>query len=127
MHPDLLGATVSAHPSGEETSGRGLTNVPASADDPVGGSEQTMHRSRRKRIQRDATQIECLACGATRVVSGFATHQTGECPRCRYVGWTYSDELDGSTRRMIMNGEFALSADGSGARGGTVRRDRPPA
>jgi hypothetical protein len=66
-----------------------------------------MPSSRRKRIEREATQIECLACGATRVVSGLEVHATGECPRCRYLGWTYSDELDGTTRRMIMNGEFA--------------------
>ena len=83
-----------------------------------------MPRSRRKRIKREATQIECLACGATRVVSGLATHETGECPRCRYLGWTYSDELDGTTRRMIMNGEFALSEAGSTARSGTALRGR---
>jgi uncharacterized paraquat-inducible protein A len=71
-----------------------------------------MPSSRRKRIQRKATQIECLACGATRVVSGLGTHETGECPRCRYLGWTYSDELDGTTRRAIMNGEFALNGAG---------------
>jgi hypothetical protein len=59
--------------------------------------------SYRERDEREATQIECLACGATRA---FA-HDTAECPRCGYLGWTYSDALDGSTRRMIMNGAFA--------------------
>ena len=49
-------------------------------------------------------QIECLACGETRVVFGA---KTGECPQCRYVGWTFSDELDSMTRRKILNGEFA--------------------
>ena len=50
-------------------------------------------------------QIECLACGETRVVFGT---KTGECPQCRYVGWTFSDELDSMTRRKILNGEFAV-------------------
>lgn len=86
-----------------------------------------MPSSRRKRIRHEATQIECLACGATRVVSGLAMHETGECPRCRYLGWTYSDELDGTTRRMIMNREFALSEAGSTLRSGTVLRGRHPA
>jgi hypothetical protein len=49
-------------------------------------------------------QMACLACGETRVVSG---HETGECPRCHYVGWAYTDDLDGSTVRMIMNGVLA--------------------
>jgi uncharacterized paraquat-inducible protein A len=66
-----------------------------------------MHAPYRKANEREATQIECLACGATRVVFGLGTAETGECPRCHYLGWTYSDELDGSTRRMIMNGAFA--------------------
>jgi hypothetical protein len=39
-------------------------------------------------------QIACLACGETRVVIG---PQSGECPRCHYVGWTYAEELDAST------------------------------
>lgn len=76
-------------------------------------------------MRRQATQIECLACGAKRLVSGLATHETGECLRCRYVGWTYSDELDGTTRRAIMNGEFALK-DGVASQSGTVHRGRRP-
>ena len=54
-------------------------------------------------------QIECLACGAKRVASGIGHAESGECPRCRYLGWTYSDDLDGSTRRLIMNGGLARS------------------
>jgi hypothetical protein len=49
-------------------------------------------------------QIECLACGAERVLEPGT--ETGECPRCGYLGWTYSEELDPATRRMIMNGAF---------------------
>jgi uncharacterized paraquat-inducible protein A len=58
---------------------------------------------------RRSTKIECLACSATRLVSGIGHAETGECPRCHYLGWTYSDELDGSTRRLIMNGGLAAS------------------
>ncbi len=80
-----------------------------------------MPSPRRKPIKQEATQIECLACGATRVVTGLATLETGECPRCRYVGWTYSDELDSTTRRAIMNGEFALNGAGPTVRLRTAR------
>ena len=54
-----------------------------------------------------ATQIACLACGETRVVFGQSLVETGECPRCHYLGWTFADELDGWTRRQIMNGRLA--------------------
>ena len=64
-------------------------------------------------------QIECLACSATRVVSGIGHAETGECQRCHYLGWTYSDELDGSTRRLIMNGGFATAP-------AAHRHPRPP-
>jgi hypothetical protein len=60
------------------------------------------------RPQPSPTQIECLACGAVRVVHGLRKEDTGECPRCHYVGWAYSDELDGTTRRQIMNGSLAV-------------------
>jgi len=49
-------------------------------------------------------RLACLACGETRVVVG---PETGQCPRCEYLGWAYADELDGTTRRQIMNGAFA--------------------
>ncbi len=81
-----------------------------------------MPTSRRKRMRRQATQIECLACGATRVVKGHGTAETGECPRCRYLGWTYSEGLDGTTRRMIMNGNFGLGSAESSSDGAPARR-----
>jgi hypothetical protein len=59
---------------------------------------------------RSSLQIECLACSATRVVTGIGHAETGECPRCHYLGWTYSDDLDGSTRRLIMNGGLAAAS-----------------
>ena len=55
------------------------------------------------RPKRESRRIACLACGETRVAPGV---ETGECPRCHYLGWTYVEELDGSTRRLIMNGAF---------------------
>jgi hypothetical protein len=63
---------------------------------------------------RAPTKIECLACGETRIVYGLGRGDTGECPRCRYVGWGFSEELDSLTRSQIMNGAFAgRSADRS--------------
>jgi hypothetical protein len=60
-----------------------------------------------KRFQQPGAQIACLACRFPRVVFGFATGETGDCPRCGYRGWDYSDELDGSTQRSIVAGAFA--------------------
>jgi hypothetical protein len=70
--------------------------------------------------ERNLRQIACLACSATRVVFGTTLAETGECPRCRYVGWTYSDDLDGTTKRMIMNG---LLANGTTRMPHSVARD----
>jgi hypothetical protein len=56
---------------------------------------------------RYPAQIECLSCGEVRSVHGFGRTDTGECPRCHYVGWAYADELDERTQRQIMNGSFA--------------------
>jgi uncharacterized Zn finger protein len=48
-------------------------------------------------------RVECLSCGARRVV--VAAHQghtdTGECHRCGYVGWAGSDDLNPSARRQL--------------------------
>jgi hypothetical protein len=53
---------------------------------------------------REPRRIACLACGETRILLGV---ETGECPRCHYLGWVEAEELDGSTQRLIMNGAFA--------------------
>jgi ribosomal protein S27AE len=48
-------------------------------------------------------RIECLRCGEVRVLHP-ASHQRldgGECPRCRYVGWAPSAELDETIRRRL--------------------------
>lgn len=44
--------------------------------------------------------IECLCCGQTRIVSG-RPRETGECPRCSYLGWAYSTDLSETERRML--------------------------
>jgi hypothetical protein len=67
---------------------------------------------------RPPIAIECLACGAVRIVYGVALGQTGECQHCRYLGWTYSDDLDGSTRRLILNGGLAHPPGSRGKPGG---------
>jgi hypothetical protein len=54
------------------------------------------------------TRIVCLACGALRAVESPQRENTGECPSCRYLGWTYADDLDRSTRHLIINGFFAV-------------------
>lgn len=59
--------------------------------------------------------IACLACGETRVVFGIGSG-TGECPRCHYVGWTYVDDLDVYTRRLIMNRVLARRSAGAALR-----------
>ena len=83
---------------------------------------QTPRGKSGKRTSEQATLIECLACGAQRVVFGIESDDTGECPRCRYLGWTYSDDLDGTTRRMIMNGAFAGATAGRPGSEAAVRR-----
>ena len=72
------------------------------------GSLRADYRGRSMKEHSNPTQIECLACGATRIVFGMGRTDTGECPRCHYLGWGFSDDLDGSTRRQIMNGALAV-------------------
>jgi hypothetical protein len=74
---------------------------------------------------RSPTQIECLACGARRVVFGLGRAETGECPSCRYLGWGFSDDLDGLTRRQIMNGALAVPPS-ERPRYGEIRRANRP-
>ena len=59
-----------------------------------------------KRFKQAGKQIACLACRLPRVVFGFGASDTGDCPRCGYRGWDYSDELDGFTQRSIADGAF---------------------
>ena len=61
-------------------------------------------------ILAEPRQIECLACSAVRVVFGTGPGETGACECCGYVGWTYAEDLDWMTTRMIMNGMLARPA-----------------
>ena len=40
-------------------------------------------------------QVECLRCGKQR------DYRDDECPRCGYVGWAWSSELDERDRRRL--------------------------
>jgi transposase len=42
--------------------------------------------------------VECLRCGETREISG---RDTGECPRCEYVGWALVADLTEKLRRVL--------------------------
>ncbi len=46
---------------------------------------------------------ECLGCGQTRtVLAGLHRRaDAGECPRCRYVGWAASADVDETLRRRL--------------------------
>lgn len=47
--------------------------------------------------------VECLRCGLPRRVRGEVMHAlgAGHCPRCDYVGWASSEELDEDERRAL--------------------------
>ncbi|HMI99943.1 MAG TPA: hypothetical protein VK488_08935 [Gaiellaceae bacterium] len=47
--------------------------------------------------------LECLGCGARRfVLSPVRSNlETGECPRCGYVGWASPNDLNEFTRRAL--------------------------
>jgi hypothetical protein len=46
----------------------------------------------------DVRILECLRCGDTREVAG---RDTGECPRCEYVGWAPVADLSEKLRRVL--------------------------
>jgi len=50
-----------------------------------------------------SNSLECLGCGARRFVLARADSrlETGECPRCGYVGWAGATELTEFTRRAL--------------------------
>jgi hypothetical protein len=51
--------------------------------------------------------VECLNCGCPRIVpSTLYAMGAGHCPRCDYVGWAASDELDEDDRQALR--EFPL-------------------
>jgi ssDNA-binding Zn-finger/Zn-ribbon topoisomerase 1 len=46
----------------------------------------------------DKVIVECLRCGACRTT---AQRDAGECPRCGYVGWAASADIDEPLRRAL--------------------------
>jgi hypothetical protein len=47
-------------------------------------------------------RVECLSCGARRIVAGGPRHgDPGECHRCGYVGWAASKDLTAAARRLL--------------------------
>jgi Zn-finger nucleic acid-binding protein len=48
-------------------------------------------------------RVECLRCGSERFLDRPARRQidADACPRCEYVGWAPSEELDETLRRRV--------------------------
>jgi hypothetical protein len=48
-------------------------------------------------------RVECLGCGGLRILHTGSQQRLdgGECPRCKYVGWAPSAELDETLRRRV--------------------------
>ena len=65
------------------------------------------HRERATDKHGSSRSIECLACGDVRTAQGTSAGATGECPRCGYLGWAFTSQLDAPTKRMILNGGLA--------------------
>ena len=51
----------------------------------------------------EKVRVECLRCGTPRaaIVNGAHRVDAGECPRCAYVGWAQSSDLNELVRRRI--------------------------
>jgi ribosomal protein S27AE len=51
----------------------------------------------------DKFRVECLSCGARRVVADNGRHHAdaGECPQCGYVGWAASEDVTATLRRQL--------------------------
>jgi hypothetical protein len=51
----------------------------------------------------ESLTVECLRCGHSRAFTpGPRRHEeAGSCPRCQYVGWAYSSDLNEKTRRLF--------------------------
>ena len=55
------------------------------------------------RAEMASLRIECLGCGERRTLHPDSHHrlEEGECPRCRYVGWAATAEIDETLRRRV--------------------------
>ena len=50
----------------------------------------------------ESVTIECLRCGQTRSFArSHRSREAGECRRCGYVGWAFSEELSESSRQLL--------------------------
>jgi hypothetical protein len=47
--------------------------------------------------------VECLRCGRSRSFTPGPRRdeESGSCPRCGYVGWAFSSDLNERTRRFV--------------------------
>ena len=45
------------------------------------------------------SEIECLACGTTRLMRKSRRAAAGECPQCDYLGWEFSARLPSGERQ----------------------------
>ena len=45
--------------------------------------------------------IECLNCGAPRLLTAVHSHLHDECHRCGYLGWAESESLTETLRRRL--------------------------
>ncbi len=51
----------------------------------------------------ESLSVECLRCGQSRAFTPGPrrSEEAGDCPRCGYVGWAFSDDLNEKTRRLV--------------------------
>lgn len=51
----------------------------------------------------ETTTVECLQCGQARAFAPGPSREeeAGDCPRCGYVGWAYSADLNERTRKLF--------------------------
>ena len=57
----------------------------------------------RKNRPVNPVPVECLRCGHVRAFNPgpLRFEEAGACPRCQYVGWAYSSDLNEKTRRLF--------------------------
>ena len=50
-----------------------------------------------------AVSVECLRCGQARAFTPgpWRYEEAGDCPRCHYVGWAFSEDLSEKTRKLF--------------------------
>ena len=54
-------------------------------------------------LQMGKLTVECLCCGQRRVIAkgGLRVVGDGECPRCGYLGWALTSDLNERVRGML--------------------------